>query len=107
MVVVFYKMDKPSTSIPINTQDSDYSDKIQSLLDPEALNKSADDDDSVVDDLDADPDYILSNDEDEDYSSDDWTDDENDLLEGGEDSENINIRNMVADNVPLPQFFLE
>lgn len=31
----------------------------------------------------------------------------NDLLEGGEDSENINIRNMVAGNVPLPQCFLE
>lgn len=100
-------MDKPSTSRSINTQDPNYSDKILSLLDPEVLNQSADDDDSVVDDSNADPDYILSNDEDEDYSSDDWTDDENDLLEGGEDSENINIRNMVADNVPLPQFFLE
>lgn len=73
-------------------------------LESEVLNETADDDDSVVDDSDADPDYILSNDEDEDYSSDNWIDDENDLLEGGEDSENINIRNMVADNVPLPLF---
>lgn len=100
-------MDKPSTSRPINTQDPDYSDNIRSLLDSEVLRESADDDDSVVDDLDVDPDYILSNEEDEDYCSDHWTDDENDLLEGGEDSENINIRNMVADNVPLPQLFLE
>uniref|UniRef100_A0A1B6LUY7 PiggyBac transposable element-derived protein domain-containing protein n=1 Tax=Graphocephala atropunctata TaxID=36148 RepID=A0A1B6LUY7_9HEMI len=96
-------MDKPSTSQPVHNHDPDFSDRIRAMLDSETLDNISDDDSSFVDDSDADPDFVL---EESDDSSGDLTPDDNELLEE-EDTEEINIRNMVAEDFPLPKCFIE
>lgn len=100
-------MDRPGTSKSTSTSwavgDPALEDRVRRLLEEDVDDPNdSDEEDSVVDDSDADPDYVMQESGEEESSS----SDDDALLD--EDMGEINvIVNAVAPDTPLPRYFLE
>jgi len=102
-------MDRPGTSSGrFRVNEYSFEERIRTLLEEDVDDPSEvddDDDESVVDDSDADPDFVY--DESDESSTGLSSDDEDALLDENVGESSNPITNVIAENVPLPPYFIE
>lgn len=97
-------MDRAGSSRGFSLNDPDFSDNIRRLMDDENMEDDCLDEESEVDDSDADPDFTIDDNRQDEDSSTSNSDDET-LMDVVNEDENEEL--IANENTPLPPFFLE